>query len=434
MMHNEIREIYEALSAEYNTALTETEEFTAVSLEIPAKHFGVLNAVITFRNNDGSLHMRIHSLMCVDPSERQRLLADLNQLNGRYRFLRFSCDPDGHINVDQVFPRNAVGLTECVMEMVRDIFVNILALAFRRLKDAVVKSAAKTVWMTPALSHVRDVLEDGGYSCNVAVYGKDSQKCGCVVLQCMVHGRSYDIRFSHQPDEAMIACLPQLMHTGRGNHVHAQMLVRLLNRRLEDVRFEMDEQNNINICYDFPEEDDDPSDDACYAVRLLTDAACIALPLLEKELGMEAPVESNRKGNGLDAIERELVKKGYLCKMNGEKSDDERVLMVMIQVQESAKAVHFVERDGRLKKVCLFRLVRMEKREDQICAEPLLAYLDTQSEGLAFTCDSDGDVNIGYDFLEDDDDIASFACDLVDRFSRAASMAYPLLQTYLGDD
>lgn len=423
MMNKVMRDICDAFSVKYDVYPVEAGENSAFSVTISDENFGDQQVLFIYQSGTERVHMQIRTLLQVDPSERLALLPELNRINALYRFLRFSCDQDGHVRADYVFPRNAVDLAESAVELVEKIGRPILSGALRSLKKEMSKVVVKDSGDVPVLAHVRRELEDNDHTCE---YDKAN---GVVVTKIEVHDRTFEIRFTHAPEEGLSVRLEGLKCVARAQYDKAKDLVWLLNRRMDDVRFELDEACSINLCYDFPEEDDDPSDEACHVVRMITDAARIVLPLLDKEL----PMQSGRREGCLEAVRDELDQHGYHCDIF---DIDERFreLSVMISVGDDWEMVSFIERDGKVERVRLFQLISLTDWEKKIRVEALLADLDSRTELLSFVCDKDGDVNLCYDYPDDSEDVASGACDMVRRFVDAANMAAPILQEFRDED
>lgn len=64
------------------------------------------------------MSVRVFGLLRVDDDQRARILPALNELNVKYRFVKFCCDGDGDVNVEYDYPVNSISPAASAKEMV----------------------------------------------------------------------------------------------------------------------------------------------------------------------------------------------------------------------------------------------------------------------------------------------------------------------------
>lgn len=74
--------------------------------------------VIFPSGRESDVSMRVYSLVKVPENKRSQLLRLCNDLNSKYRYVKFGIDKDMEVSVEYDFARNNGDLAEAVMEMV----------------------------------------------------------------------------------------------------------------------------------------------------------------------------------------------------------------------------------------------------------------------------------------------------------------------------
>ncbi|MGI6633917.1 MAG: YbjN domain-containing protein [Christensenellales bacterium] len=69
-------------------------------------------------DNDNDVSVRVYGLLRVDENNRIKLLTTLNELNAKYRYVKFVCDEDGDINIEYDFPVMGSSPAESAKEIV----------------------------------------------------------------------------------------------------------------------------------------------------------------------------------------------------------------------------------------------------------------------------------------------------------------------------
>ena len=70
------------------------------------------------KDNDNDVSVRVFGLLRVDDDQMARILPALNELNVKYRFVKFCCDGDGDVNVEYDYPVNSISPAASAKEMV----------------------------------------------------------------------------------------------------------------------------------------------------------------------------------------------------------------------------------------------------------------------------------------------------------------------------
>ena len=70
------------------------------------------------RDNDNDVAVRVFALMSADEANRSKLLPVINELNAKYRYVKFVCDSDGDLNVEYDFPVTGSSPAESAGEIV----------------------------------------------------------------------------------------------------------------------------------------------------------------------------------------------------------------------------------------------------------------------------------------------------------------------------
>lgn len=115
--------------------IDETENTSAVWLQFGIKNGGSYRIRFISTDNDNDVAVRIFSLLSVEDDKRPQVLQALNTLNRRFRFVKFTLDDDGDVNVEYDFPVSAGNLAAASKELVVRI-VSIVDKAYPELMKA----------------------------------------------------------------------------------------------------------------------------------------------------------------------------------------------------------------------------------------------------------------------------------------------------------
>jgi len=111
--------IYQALKQEDGLKVftDETEHTSRVWLQFSIKNGGSYRISFINSDDDSDTEIRVYSLISADEEHRSKLLPVLNKLNCQYRFVKFTCDDDGDVNLEYDYPIRSNPATSA-MEMV----------------------------------------------------------------------------------------------------------------------------------------------------------------------------------------------------------------------------------------------------------------------------------------------------------------------------
>ena len=119
------QEIYRALSEDGSLKVftDETETSSNVWLQFGIKNGGSYRIRFISRDDDNDVAVRIFSLVTIDKDKRDKVLPAINNLNNKYRFLKFILDDEGDVNVEYDYllkcPSPAASATELVVRIVK---------------------------------------------------------------------------------------------------------------------------------------------------------------------------------------------------------------------------------------------------------------------------------------------------------------------------
>ena len=130
--------IYTALKAsrlELKVFTDENEAQSVVWLQFPVKNGPPYRIQFISRDDDNDVAVRIFSLIHVESSQIEKVLPAINEVNTKYRYVKFVIDKDGDINVEYDFLVKALNVDNCAEEIVIR-FVKILDEAYPVLMHA----------------------------------------------------------------------------------------------------------------------------------------------------------------------------------------------------------------------------------------------------------------------------------------------------------
>ena len=96
----------------------EHEKTSDVWLQFSVKNGSSYRIRFISKDDDNDVSVRVFGLVRVETEEKPRILAALNELNVKYRFVKFCCDNDGDVNVEYDYPVKAVNPAASAKEMV----------------------------------------------------------------------------------------------------------------------------------------------------------------------------------------------------------------------------------------------------------------------------------------------------------------------------
>lgn len=119
-MFQATQEIYRELQQVdgFKVFTDEHEKTSDVWLQFSVKNGSSYRIRFISKDDDNDVSVRVFGLVRVEPEEKPRILAALNELNVKYRFVKFCCDNDGDVNVEYDYPVKAVNPAASAKEMV----------------------------------------------------------------------------------------------------------------------------------------------------------------------------------------------------------------------------------------------------------------------------------------------------------------------------
>lgn len=124
-MYKMTREIYEALKNKSGLKVF-TEEVGNSSfawLQFSIKNGGSYRIRFISRDDDNDVAVRIFGLVSIDSAQQAKILPVLNQLNAKYRYVKFVMDKDGDINLEYDYlvrcPDPAASAEEIIVRIVK---------------------------------------------------------------------------------------------------------------------------------------------------------------------------------------------------------------------------------------------------------------------------------------------------------------------------
>ena len=113
----------------------ENEKSSRVWLQFGAKNGSSYRIQFISTDDDNDVAVRVFGLISVEDGKGSRVLPVLNQLNSKFRYVKFVMDDDGDINVEYDFPVRATRVEDSAEEIVIR-FVRIIDDAFPDLMHA----------------------------------------------------------------------------------------------------------------------------------------------------------------------------------------------------------------------------------------------------------------------------------------------------------
>ncbi len=113
--------IYEALKKEKDSLKVFTEEYDTSSevwLQFGIKNGGSYRIKFISRDNDNDVALRVYGIITVEKDQMDKLYPAINELNRKYRFMKFVLDDDGDVNMEYDYPMHDPDPSASAMEMV----------------------------------------------------------------------------------------------------------------------------------------------------------------------------------------------------------------------------------------------------------------------------------------------------------------------------
>ena len=119
-MFQATQEIYRELQQVdgFKVFTDEHEKTSDVWLQFSVKNGSSYRIRFISKDDDNDVSVRVFGLVRVETEEKPRILAALNELNVKYRFVKFCCDNDGDVNVEYDYPVNSISPAASAKEMV----------------------------------------------------------------------------------------------------------------------------------------------------------------------------------------------------------------------------------------------------------------------------------------------------------------------------
>ena len=98
--------------------IDETENTSAAWLQFGIKNGGSYRIRFISTDDDNDVAVRVYSLLSVEGDQKEKVFPVLNTLNRKFRFVKFTMDDDGDINIEYDFPVSTVAPEKCAKEIV----------------------------------------------------------------------------------------------------------------------------------------------------------------------------------------------------------------------------------------------------------------------------------------------------------------------------
>ena len=95
----------------------EDEESSTVWLSFGIKNGGSYRINLISRSEKNDVAVRVYGLIKTSEEKRDTVRALVNELNNKYRFVKFICDKDGDVNLEYDFPLECENVGKIAFEM-----------------------------------------------------------------------------------------------------------------------------------------------------------------------------------------------------------------------------------------------------------------------------------------------------------------------------
>ena len=129
--------IYNALKDEDGLKVftDESEKSSNVWLQFGIKNGGSYRIKFISRDDDNDVAVRVYGLVSLEKDKSNAVLPILNQLNNKYRFVKFVLDDDGDVNIEYDYLMNCPNPAASARELIIRL-VNIVDEAYPELMRA----------------------------------------------------------------------------------------------------------------------------------------------------------------------------------------------------------------------------------------------------------------------------------------------------------
>ena len=112
--------IYNALKKDGDLKVftEEYEKSSEVWLQFGIKNGGSYRIKFISRDDDNDVAVRVFGIISVEEDQKEKLLPALNELNNKYRFMKFVLDDDGDVNMEYDYPLRDPDPAASAQEMV----------------------------------------------------------------------------------------------------------------------------------------------------------------------------------------------------------------------------------------------------------------------------------------------------------------------------
>lgn len=100
------RSIYDTLKNQdgFKVFTGETDSSSHVWLQFSVENGSSYRIYFISNDDDNDVSVRVYGLISVDESRREKLIPVINDLNCKYRYVKFVLDNDGDVNIEYDYP------------------------------------------------------------------------------------------------------------------------------------------------------------------------------------------------------------------------------------------------------------------------------------------------------------------------------------------
>lgn len=107
----------------------ETEKSSYVEVSFKGDNIRGINIKLISSDDDNDVSVRSYAIVSVPDEKKAAILAIVNEINLKYRYLKFVLDEDGDVNAEYDIPQKTVEIGDVGYELVSR-FVNIIDKAY----------------------------------------------------------------------------------------------------------------------------------------------------------------------------------------------------------------------------------------------------------------------------------------------------------------
>lgn len=254
-----------------------------------------------FEGEDGRLRIHIFMLYSLaDDSERGKVEEVLRVLNARYDSLHFQCDQDDDVNINCKYPDDMGGSVYCVADLVQ-LFTGAAREMLRMLRTALGDDGEKPDAPTDLSALIDGLLlpeeqEDTqdqtrrkleGINRGLLERGCQSELIDLEMFELLfvdvtleADSCRHNVRFCVDDRGKLTARLAGYLSVESPEDCgRLRIMLQFLNARVEMVHFECDDDGDVSICYEYPDDVSDPAETAYELLQCFADAVREAAPL-----------------------------------------------------------------------------------------------------------------------------------------------------------